>query len=637
MDSPKAVPSLALAAYSEDLVTGRRVVIFGNALSGLAETLVERGARLVHVYDENPTRVAEAAARSTSSTISFAPLSPGGIAARDGAFDVGFVEELAAFSDPGQLITKLRRALSARGVGLVSTANVDVSPYWATEASSGRSALSYYELYDVTSTHFDEVRMVGQTPFVGYALADFSPDSEGEFSIDTGFVPGGAEEPERYIAVCSHFPVAVEPFCVVQMQASEVLSRPTLEAQASRGSAAGGVAELAELRRELASERTAKVKLEQLLRNVNDELVRRDEWVQELESRAATADERADAAEAELERLQHAPVVLESTNVTKATDENSAELARLTAELKERFREVEAQRRTIEQLRLEVAQSKQSSAERVQRVTDLEKQVEELERRLTEAEAAKATALEAQAAAQAHATELSERLGEAERRQSELTELQTTVSDLRAQMGGLRSDLHLANDEIARAEQQLAEQGQTVLSLRADLAETERFAALLLAERDALENAEPKAPKSAEREAFAPVKENASGPGFAVTDDEPVSSERSLVSEPPPDSLQVERPTEREISSNSHSIPPAPEGRQALEQARARQAELEAALQEARWTVQELENRLNERSNEPELLERLYRAERQLQRQATLIEQYERTVRSAPSPEEPAL
>src|SRR5690606_13627208 len=143
MDSPKAVPSLALAAYSEDLVTGRRVVIFGSALSGLAETLVERGARLVHVYDENPTRVAEAAARSTSSTISFAPLTPGGIAARDGAFDVGFVEELAAFSDPGQLVTRLRRALSARGVGLVCTANADVSPYWGRTAG-GRSSLSYY-------------------------------------------------------------------------------------------------------------------------------------------------------------------------------------------------------------------------------------------------------------------------------------------------------------------------------------------------------------------------------------------------------------------------------------------------------------------------------------------------------------
>src|SRR5690606_23223120 len=156
MDSPKAVPSLALAAYSEDLITGRRVVLFGNALSGLAETLVERGARLVHVYDENPTRVAEAAARSSSASVSFAPLTPGGMAARDGAFDVAFVDEIVTFAGPGQLVTELRRALSARGVGFVCTANPDVSPLFAKGANSTEHAregktttLSYYELYDL--------------------------------------------------------------------------------------------------------------------------------------------------------------------------------------------------------------------------------------------------------------------------------------------------------------------------------------------------------------------------------------------------------------------------------------------------------------------------------------------------------
>lgn len=633
MDSPKAVPSLALAAYSEDLVTGRRVVIFGDALSGLAETLVERGARLVHVYDENPTRVAEAAARSTSSSISFAPLSPGGIAARDGAFDVGFVEELASFSDPGQLITKLHRALSARGVGLVATTNTDVSPYWGTNAGGeGRSALTYYELYDLISTHFDEVRMVGQTPFVGYALADFSPDSEGEFSIDTGFVPGGAEEPERYIAVCSHFPVAVEPFCVVQMQASEVLSDGAYEEPSSDASASSTAsnAELTELRRELASEREAKVKLEQLLRDVNDELVRRDEWVQELESRAATADERADAAEAELERLQTTPSVTESP---AQLDSNAAELTELTAQLNERTREVEAQRRTIEKLRLELAQSEQAATQRVQRLTDLEKQLTELQRRLTDAEVAKANALAAQATAHARASDLSERLGEAERLQSELAELQATVAELRTQMGGLRSDLHLANDEIARGEQQLAEQGQTVLSLRADLVETERFAALLLVERDALQNVER---ETATQEAATQPEKNLAGPA-SVVDDAPPFSESLLHEQFPPETLDGEPPSQREISSNSHSIPPPPDGQQALELARIRQAELEASLQATRWTVEELENRLAERSNEPELLERLYRAERQLQRQATLIEQFERNVRIAPSVEEPTL
>src|SRR5690606_13981179 len=67
------------------------------------------------------------------------------------------------------------------------------------------------------------------------------------------------------------------------------------------------LARVSELHTELAAERAAKAKLEQLLRDVNDELKRRDEWVAELESRAATADERADAAEAALERLAATP------------------------------------------------------------------------------------------------------------------------------------------------------------------------------------------------------------------------------------------------------------------------------------------------------------------------------------------
>src|SRR5690606_21339375 len=217
--------------YSEDHIAGRRVVVFGNALSGLAETLLERGARLVHVYDEDPARVAEAAARSASPNISFAPLSPAGIAARDGAFDIGFVEEVAAFSAPAQLVTRLRRALSARGVGFICTSNADVSPLWQTARSTpANGPLRYYELYDLVATQFDEVRMVGQTPFAGYALADFSPETESEFSIDTEFVPGGAEEPQLYVAVCSHFPITFEAFCVEQMVAATLVGHETAEA-----------------------------------------------------------------------------------------------------------------------------------------------------------------------------------------------------------------------------------------------------------------------------------------------------------------------------------------------------------------------------------------------------------------------
>src|SRR5690242_10110698 len=89
-------PSIALAAYAESLVAGRRVLVFGNAMSGFAQDLVERGARLVHVYDEDAERAAEARARSDGRSILCAPLIEAGLALRQSAFDLGVIENLAA-------------------------------------------------------------------------------------------------------------------------------------------------------------------------------------------------------------------------------------------------------------------------------------------------------------------------------------------------------------------------------------------------------------------------------------------------------------------------------------------------------------------------------------------------------------
>src|SRR5690606_4429646 len=333
--------------------------VFGNALAGLADALVERGARLAHVYDEQPTRVAEANARATTPAVSYAPFAPGGIAARDGAFDVGIVEKLHAATDPTSVVQCLRRALSARGVGFVCASNPDrPAPRFAAETllpssamqQDGQRSLGYYDLYDLVSAEFDEIRMVGQTPFVGYALADFSPDADSEFSIDTEFVPGGDEEAERFVAVCSHFPVVIDPFCVVKLPADQLLTRARdsqpepssslverQEVQATRHDDPGNVDAqsasadiVAALQRDLkqalalaTSERAQRLKHESLLQQAHQELQRRDEWVAELEGRATTADERADEAQAQSE---HALL-----QITKA----QRDVATLKQELKE--------------------------------------------------------------------------------------------------------------------------------------------------------------------------------------------------------------------------------------------------------------------------------------------------------------
>src|SRR5262245_28915694 len=96
-------PSIVLSAYLEPLVRGRRVAILGDATLGLADELGQRGARLIHVYDPDAARVAEALARAApgrSHQIAFALLA-GDFGVRDGAFDAVLVPDLALFDDPG--------------------------------------------------------------------------------------------------------------------------------------------------------------------------------------------------------------------------------------------------------------------------------------------------------------------------------------------------------------------------------------------------------------------------------------------------------------------------------------------------------------------------------------------------------
>src|SRR5262245_32410489 len=89
-------PSMVLSAWVEPLVRGRRVAVLGDATIGLAERLGERGARLVHAYDPDPARAAEAMSRGAGAGrghVSYAVFGPE-LGVRDGAFDVAIVPDL---------------------------------------------------------------------------------------------------------------------------------------------------------------------------------------------------------------------------------------------------------------------------------------------------------------------------------------------------------------------------------------------------------------------------------------------------------------------------------------------------------------------------------------------------------------
>src|SRR4051794_40267916 len=221
MSPSRAAPSLALAAYAETWISGAKVVVFGNALSPLPERLVERGARLVQVYDRNAGRCEEAAALNRSRQISYAPFDNAGAIGRDGAFDFGIVEELGAQARGDELAT-LRRALGRRAMALIAARNPEVARSLIPVPPNAEEPLGYYDLYELVSKHFEEVRMLGQTAFVGYAVADFAAAEDSDVRLDTAFLPGGGEEPEWFLALVSTLPVASEAFSVIQLPLADL-------------------------------------------------------------------------------------------------------------------------------------------------------------------------------------------------------------------------------------------------------------------------------------------------------------------------------------------------------------------------------------------------------------------------------
>jgi hypothetical protein len=339
-------PSVVLAAYAEPLLDGRRVLVFGDSLSSLAEMLLERGARLVHVCDPEPARAQEAAQRSESRNITYSPLTDAGLAMRDGAFDVAVVEDLGAAGPASSVLKRLRRALSPRGVALVAVPNPDVrTRLLPTREVVG--ALDYYQLYDAVKAEFPHVRMLGQTAFVGFAIVDFASSGTPDPSLDTAFVPGGAEEPEWFLAFASALPIRLDEFSVVQLPLASVrgatgaaaISEELTHAREAERRALERMArleaEVHELREKLSRERSQVVDAKPSA-ELAAELQRREAWISELEARAAVADARADEVEAELDELKQRPLpepVSISVPVPTPDPADQQMIAELTAEL----------------------------------------------------------------------------------------------------------------------------------------------------------------------------------------------------------------------------------------------------------------------------------------------------------------
>ena len=231
-DPARLHPSIALAPYVEALVAGRRVAVLGDGSLGLADALHARGARLVHAYDPDPARVAEMIARKApafGSPAAGRPVARGVVHAvlgddlgvRDGAFDAVLIPDLCAFADRVDVVRRARKLVAPSGAVVIASPNGEAKRR-LTSGPAAPDALGYYEIFDLLQLQFPVVRMVGQAPFVGYAIVDFSPDREPDVSFDASLM-AGTEEPEIFVAIASERPISLDPYLVVEVPAARVL------------------------------------------------------------------------------------------------------------------------------------------------------------------------------------------------------------------------------------------------------------------------------------------------------------------------------------------------------------------------------------------------------------------------------
>lgn len=610
MTQPSAVrpvhPSMALAAYLERLVRGRRVAVLGDVTLAFGERLVDRGARLVHVYDPNPVRVAEVLARTADHRdrhITHAVLE-GDLGVRDGAFDVVVIPDLTLFDETTAALRKMRRLVGNTGVAVIACANEEASRRLLDKRSSNKpSTTDYYGLYDLVSLQFPVVRMLGQAPFVGYTLADFGASGELEVSVDTSLLET-TEEPEIFIAIASERKLSLDPFVVVELGLGDVRKSlgPTtavVDPAVQAAQAEAAAKEAAERAAERAARDEAhRVALEEQKARAEKAEARAADLEQKLE-KLREVEARAGDTHVRAERLTHQIRDLEEelfkqrergTKLAKQLDDEKKARTKAEVELglsrgpkdapgaKERIeqltQEVGSVRSRAMELEGELAAAEIGINDLVSDRAALRERVEDLERRLAEAQSKpnpafldklhqvetdlakvreEKRAVEKSAEASAATKQERDRLAEAN------ADLEKRVSEFGAEREALVADLEAL-------EGRLRERGQRIATLEAELREGLRVGKELLGE---LEEARTQASST----------NSSGGPGTS-------SASNGSGSQTPPG----------RVSSPMHAaaVVAAPELPNSvsmqLDALAARAARAEADLETARWRITQLEH-----------------------------------------------
>ncbi|MEO8214203.1 MAG: methyltransferase domain-containing protein, partial [Myxococcales bacterium] len=338
---------LPLYAYTAPLWQGRRVLEIGCGDGGSAEYLGSHGAERVLSVDTDAGRIDRARARHSRARVDFRAVSDLRQIATIGApgerIDVVLAPEGQLLLATPALITDIRRLLGETGHLIAAVPAAD------RKGRMAKDGVGYYDLADALAERFPVLRMLGQTPFLGFGLVEFDGSADA-LRVDVSLLQSGAEQPSHYVGIAGAaappslgYSLVQVPFAPVEAVifgaeagASGALPIPAREAAPPVSDAR---LEMAERRLE-ESERRARARLEEaetrlsdLRRKLEEALVQAEssvrvsraqaEEIQELRARIRRGSEDRAAADDELSKLRRA---------LAQADESVLTLTRRTAE-----------------------------------------------------------------------------------------------------------------------------------------------------------------------------------------------------------------------------------------------------------------------------------------------------------------
>ncbi len=335
---------LPLYAYAAPLWQGRSVLEIGCGDGGSADYLGGAGAEQVVAVDVDPVRVERARSRHARPRVEFRAIGDLWQVVTFGErFDIVLVPDGQALLATPELITGLRGLLNPGGHLVVAVPAAD------RKNRPSKDGVGYYDLSDALMAHFPAVRMLGQTPFLGFGLVEFDATADA-LRVDVSLLHGGTEQPSHYVAIAG---AAVPPslgYALVQVPFAPVealiLGNAAAQAAALTASSTASVSVASDTRADLAerrlddAERRGRARLDEAenrlidLRGKLDEaLVRSEsavrvsraqgEEIEELRGRLRRLSEDRAASDADMSKLRRA---------LADADESVLTLTRRTAE-----------------------------------------------------------------------------------------------------------------------------------------------------------------------------------------------------------------------------------------------------------------------------------------------------------------